>query len=201
MKTEQYSQNASRAAARRDFADLEGYLHSLKTRVEIRPADPDLLARAQQLFHKTNQFNVTTRRHSLADLQRFSVDPTWRLLMVRAQDRFGDLGWIGAVLVCGLDGPRACIDSLLLSCRAMGRGIESAALNEVKRLCFEQSNCEVLLAQYRPTPRNSPVRELFETHGFTLVTTDEGGVKDYQLERRNSAATPCDWIEVTRFLQ
>jgi predicted enzyme involved in methoxymalonyl-ACP biosynthesis len=83
----------------------------------------------------------------------------------------------------------------------MGRGIESAALNEVKRLCFEEFNCEVLSAQYRPTPRNSPVRELFETHGFTLVATDDGGVKDYELERRDNAPTPCDWIEVTRSLQ
>jgi FkbH-like protein len=195
MKTEQYSQNASRNAARRDFVDLQGYLYSLQTRVEIRPADAELLARAHQLFHKTNQFNVTTRRLSLAELQRVSADPSCRLLMIRAQDRFGDLGWIGAVLVRGLDEPRASIDSLLLSCRAMGRGIESAALNEVKRLCFEEHRCDMLLAQYLPTPRNVPVRELFETHGFTLVATDGNGAKDYQLERHHSAPTPCDWIE------
>ncbi|HVY80859.1 MAG TPA: GNAT family N-acetyltransferase, partial [Steroidobacteraceae bacterium] len=161
------------------------------------PADAELLPRAHQLFHKTNQFNVTTRRPALAELQRVSTDPSCRLLMVRAQDRFGDLGWIGAVLIRGVQQPRAIIDSFLLSCRAMGRGIETAVLNDVKRLCFAEPGCERLLAQYRPTRRNAPVRELFETHGFRIVETDASGVKKYELAREHGAPTPCDWIAVS----
>jgi FkbH-like protein len=197
LKTEQYAQNASRDAARRDFTDLHAYLLSLNTRIEIRPVDSELLPRAHQLFHKTNQFNVTTRRPALGELQRVSTDPSCRLLLVRAQDRFGDLGWIGAVLIRGVQQPRAAIDSFLLSCRAMGRGIESAMLNEVKRRCFVEAGCDMLLAEYRPTPRNAPVRELFETHGFKIVATDASGAKTYELARADSTPTPCDWIVVS----
>jgi FkbH-like protein len=195
-KTEQYAQKAARSAARSEFSNLKAYLHSLNTRVEIRPGGSDLLARAHQLFSKTNQFNVTTQRLSLAELQSAQSDPSCRLLMVHAEDRFGDLGWIGVVLLRDLDQSNARIDSFLLSCRAMGRGIETAVLNHAKQVCFRDFGCASLLAEYRPTSRNAPARELFETHGFTLVRTDENGSKHYRLDREASSVTPCDWIEV-----
>lgn len=108
----------------------------------IRAAGPDTLARAHQLFTKTNQFNVTTCRLSLGELERVSADPSCRLLMIQAADRFGKLGCIGAVLLRNVTEPHARIDSFVLSCRAMGRGIESAVLNYVKTLCFDRSGCE-----------------------------------------------------------
>jgi FkbH-like protein len=195
-KTEQYQQNAERDAARVGFADLQGYLRSLKTRLLIRGAGPDTLARAHQLFTKTNQFNVTTRRLSLGELEKLSADSSCRLLMIHAEDRYGKLGWIGAVLLRDLNEPLARIDSFVLSCRAMGRGIESAVLNYVKTLCFDRSGCERLAAEYRPTAKNAPVRELFEAHGFALVSVTESESKLYQLDRRSSALTPCDWVAV-----
>jgi FkbH-like protein len=195
-KTEQYAQNAARSAARGEFVDLQAYLHSLRTRIQIRPAGSELLSRAHQLISKTNQFNLTTQRLSLAELQKVQEDPSCRLVMVRAQDRFGDLGWIGVVLLRDLDQSVARIDSFLMSCRAMGRGIESAIMNHIKRVCFRDSACEALLAAYRPTQRNIPVRDLYETQGFTVVSTDDGGGKHYRLERGDSVRIPCDWIEI-----
>lgn len=195
-KTEQYRQNALRDAVRHEFGDLREYFHSLRTRIEIRPAGQELMPRAHQLFMKTNQFNVTTRRPGLGELQAAAGDAGHCLLMVRAEDRFGDLGWIGAVLLCGLDEAEVEIDSFVLSCRAMGRGIESAILNRVKSLCFAKSSCSALAARYIPTARNAPVRELFESEGFELVRTDADGTKHYRLERHRSVPTPCDWIDV-----
>jgi FkbH-like protein len=195
-KTAQYHQNAERDAARAGFADLQEYLHGLKTRLTIQAAGQGMLARAHQLFMKTNQFNLTARRLTIGELEGVIADSTCRLLMIHAEDRFGSLGWIGAVLLRGLNEPQVSIDSFLLSCRAMGRGIESAALNCVKKLCFERKGCESLLAEYRPTAKNAPVREFFEAHGFSIVSVSEGGDKSYRQERHCSVLTPCDWIAV-----
>lgn len=195
-KTRQYQENAARAGARHQFSDLRDYLLSLETRITIRGATHDLLARTHQLFSKTNQFNLTTRRYTLAELEAFAADPASRVLVIRTTDRFGSFGWIGAVLIRGLDSPEACIDSFVLSCRAMGRGIETAILNHVKTFCFAQAGCTALVAQYVPTAKNAPTRELYDEHGFALTATDATGARHYRLDRRDSEPTACDWITV-----
>ncbi|MFO7277502.1 MAG: HAD-IIIC family phosphatase [Pseudomonadota bacterium] len=195
-KTRQYQENAARDSERLRFDDIEAYLHSLRTCIGIRRASPDLMPRAHQLFTKTNQFNVTTRRYSLEELRRFAADPTCRLWMVRAADRFGELGWIAAVLVRDFGRAVAHIDSFVLSCRAMGRGIETAILNYVKRACFESPERVALTAELIPTARNLPVRELYETQGFTVVERREDGAKRYRLERAAATDLPCSWIEI-----
>lgn len=195
-KTRQYQDNAVRNSARRQFSDLHEYLHSLKTRIAIRPASHEMLARAHQLFSKTNQFNLTTRRYTLAQLEAFSIDANARLLMIHAEDRFGDMGWISAVLLQDMQQPVARINNFVLSCRAMGRAIESAILNHVKAACFARPNCLAITAEYAPTAKNAPVRELYEEHGFSVTATSADGHKTYRFNRDNDARTTCDWIEV-----
>lgn len=195
VKTRQYRDNAARDTARREFDDLEGYLRSLRTRIAIRRVAADLLPRAHQLFTKTNQFNLTTRRHALEALERFAGDPDCLFLMVRAEDRFGDLGWIGALLLRRIGSREAHIDSFVLSCRAMGREIETAILGYVRREAFERAGCEALTAEYLPTAKNVPVRELYERQGFTVVQTLPDGAKRYRLER-GAEAPRCDSIEI-----
>ncbi len=196
MKTRQYQDKAARDSSRRQFSDLEGYLHSLETRISIRDATYEMLVRAHQLFAKTNQFNLTTRRYTLADLQAFAAAEDSRLLMVRCEDRYGDLGWIGAVLLRAFDSPLVRIDSFVLSCRAMGRAIETAILNHVTALCLVRPGCEAVMGDYVPTHKNAPVREFYDEHGFMLVETDLAGHKTYRLERDARRAMPCDWIKL-----
>lgn len=196
QKTRHYRDTASRESARTEFADLHDYLHSLRTRIAVRPVTADLLARTHQLFSKTNQFNVTTKRYSLAELDAFSVDPQSLLLMIRAEDRFGDFGWIGAVLLRVLGGADVHIDSFVLSCRAMGRAIESAILNDIKARCFARADCQAITAEYLPSAKNMPVRELYEEHGFTVTAVDASMRKQYRLEKCDSALSSCDWILV-----
>jgi FkbH-like protein len=195
-KASQYHQNAERDSARTEFADLHEYLHSLETRITIRVPSADMLVRAHQLFGKTNQFNVTTKRYSLADVQGFASDPTTRILMIRAEDRFGDLGWIGVVLLTRWDEAVPHVDSFILSCRSMGRGIESAILNSVKTWCFADERRTALTAEYLPTAKNVPVRDLFERHGFAVTTASASGHKQYRAEKGTCELTPCEWIRV-----
>jgi FkbH-like protein len=194
QKTRQYRDNAGRETARQEFADLHDYLHSLQTRIRIVTAAPDQLPRVHQLFSKTNQFNVTTKRYSLVELQAVAADADSLLLVVHAEDRFGDFGWIGAALLRGMSQSVVHIDSFILSCRAMGRAIESAVLNEIKQRCFARAACLALTAEYVPTAKNIPVRELYEEHGFAVVSVDASLHKHYRLDRGSSSLSACDWI-------
>ena len=195
-KTRQYHENAKRSSERRQFADLRGYLMSLRTRVTIRIADPDMLARAHQLFAKTNQFNLTTRRYMAAEIEALARDPASAIVMAHAEDRFGDIGWIGATVVRGLDGEEASIEAFVLSCRAMGRGIERALLNYVRHVCFEWSACKRIVAEFLPTAKNVPVIEFYDDYGFEVVETLEHGGKRYRLSRQDSTPTTCDWLTI-----
>lgn len=193
-KTAQYRENREREELRETTGDLEDYLATLETRIEIREAGRADLPRAHQLFTKTNQFNLTTLRHSLAELAACAGDPARTLGVVAARDRFGDLGTIAAFLLRDA-GETLVLDSFLMSCRALGRGIESAVMNHVKER-FLAGPWPELRASFRPTPKNAPAAGFLEREGFRPVGNGEAGEQLYRLGRGEAAATPCPWIEL-----
>ncbi|MGH6916124.1 MAG: HAD-IIIC family phosphatase, partial [Geminicoccaceae bacterium] len=131
-KTRQYQAQRERAEHREAVGDLDAYLASLRTEVRIRAPSEANRARVHQLFSKTNQFNVTTKRYSPADIDRFMADDQFVLRTIEATDRFGPLGIIGVYLV-DLSNGLPYLDSFLMSCRAIGRGIETAVMNTIKQ--------------------------------------------------------------------
>lgn len=194
-KTEQYRQSRERDELHAASSDLGSYLSSLRTELEIRRARREDLERVHQLFNKTNQFNATTRRYSPAEVERFAASHQSELWIARARDRFGDLGTIGVALL-RQDGRVLHIDSFLMSCRAMGRGIETAILNHVKNRLLDHRGVLELRARYIPTAKNKPVETLFEDQGFRLVDSRDGGEKLYALGRAEIKFKDCDWIQV-----
>jgi FkbH-like protein len=195
QKTRQYRENREREQFQAGAADLAGYLASLRTELTIVRARREDLSRVHQLFTKTNQFNLTTQRYSAAEVERFLASPFAELWVARARDRFGDLGTIGAILL--KKEPRVLkIDSFLLSCRAMGRGIETALLNHVKsRFLDDRANLE-MRACFMPTPKNKPVETFYEDQGFRVLERGEAGEKVYSLRRAEVHLVDCDWIRV-----
>jgi len=197
-KTAQYrAEGARRALAARLGAggSLDAYLASLETAVALRRAAAADLPRAHQLFAKTNQFNLTVRRLSLPELERLAADPAALLGLAAARDRFGDLGTIGAFLLRAADGGLE-IDSFLLSCRALGRGVESAMMNEVKRLFLAGGPASAeLRARFVPTGKNRPAEGFLEREGFRAAGEEEGA-RLYVLPRGAARVTPCPWIAV-----
>jgi FkbH-like protein len=157
-----------RAAA----ADLPSYLRSLQLRVEMREARPGDLPRVAQLTQKTNQFNLSLRRRTLEEVR--GLGGGWRTFVVSASDRFGDYGQVG---VCILRqhpelAPRLEIDSFLLSCRALGRGVEEAMLHGVFEIA-RRGHLPVAHAPFVEGPRNAPARAFFARSGFREL---EGGL-------------------------
>lgn len=194
-KTRQYAENRRRTELRDAATDLGSYLESLGTELEIRPAGPGDLPRVHQLFSKTNQFNLTTRRYTAAEIERFASAEDAELWIGAARDRFGDLGTVAAVLLRRENG-HLDVDSFLLSCRAMGRGLETALMNQVKRRFQEADGLPELRGRFLPAERNKPVETFFEDQGFRVIERGEGGGKLYGLAREDVRMGECGWIRI-----
>jgi FkbH-like protein len=194
-KTGQYLENRQRQELEQGAGDLKTYLSSLRTEVEVRLARREDLERVHQLFHKTNQFNLTTERYSPAEIERFATSPSCELWVARARDRFGDQGTIAVVLLKKV-GRLATIDSFLMSCRAMGRGIETAIMNHIKHRLLEDRSGLELRGRFMPTAKNKPVESFYDDQGFRLLERSSQGEKLYGLRRDEARLAPCDWIRV-----
>ncbi|HMG46779.1 MAG TPA: HAD-IIIC family phosphatase [Allosphingosinicella sp.] len=171
-KTAQYRQQRRRSEMKLQSTSLEDYLRSLDIKLEIGINRLSQVKRVSQLTNKTNQFNLTTRRYSEADITRLMGSGS--VFDVRLQDRFGDMGVIGVAIVLGDE-----IDTFLLSCRALGRGVEGQILGYV---CEKMADRK-LAASYVPTRKNLMAAEFYENNGFELVEEDPLSGKRYRLGR------------------
>jgi FkbH-like protein len=159
-----YRAQGRRRRAQASAASFEDYLESLKQRLTIEPVTDATVPRAAQLCQRTNQFNLTTRRHTQADVERMLADPAYDLVTLSVSDRFGESGITGLAITLHADG-RAEVDTLLLSCRLLGRGVEDAFLAVLARRARERG-ASTLLGAYEPTDRNAQVAGFFPDRGF-----------------------------------
>lgn len=183
VKTEQYRLNAERHQSSAAYSDLSEFIASLNIVLNIDAVNDFNLPRIAQMTQKTNQFNLTTKRYSESDLHQFVCDG-WMIYCISVKDKFGDNGITGAIVMHGNE-KRIEIDSLLLSCRILGKGIERvflmSLLNNLKERGFQ-----IVEATFVPTPKNSQVFDFYEKNGFTLLDVDESGVKKYELDLQNA---------------
>jgi FkbH-like protein len=138
------------------------------------PFDPLSLTRVTQLINKTNQFNLTTRRYSEEDTKRFSADSKTVTLRCRLTDRFGDNGIIGIMIALEQTDGDWVVDTWLMSCRVLGRGVEQAMLD----LLVEETakkGARRLIGQYIPTVKNSMVKNHYADLGFEAMDSVEEG--------------------------
>jgi FkbH-like protein len=158
-------QEQQRQQVRQSHAQLGDYLRDLNLRVEMREATPFDLPRVAQLEQKTNQFNLSLGRRTLDELK--ALGRKHPIFVVEAADRFGDYGLIGTCLVTPDDrDPALCrLDSLILSCRSLGRGIEEAVLDGILREVQARGGTR-LSAVFVPGPRNEPIRDFLRRFGF-----------------------------------
>lgn len=190
-----YGSQVSRDRLRLEAGNLEDYLQGLGTEVHVRGAQPGDVARIHELFNKTNQFNLTTRRYSLADVERYLADPACRLGVATAGDKFGAMGTIGVYLVES-SGVVARLDSFLMSCRALGRGIETAVMNCIKREVVEHFGSRRILAEFVPTRKNAPAKGFLAAEGFRREGVAEDGTESYVLDESGFAARPGSHLKV-----
>lgn len=195
QRVRMYKQGADRDIARQHFGGVTEYLASLQLRVTINEDDLSQVARVAQLTSKTNQFNLTTRRYSDAAIDMFMRDDAKRVFVCSIADKFGDYG-LTAVCIVDLDqaGKTARIDSLLMSCRVIGRNVEKAILDTVlERLAA--AGVESVEANFIQTKKNGQVANFYEQSGFAVVEQTDSG-KRYQIAVHCYEPACIDYIEV-----
>jgi FkbH-like protein len=180
------------------FDSLEDYLRELRIRVLVTVADSPQAGRVSQLTLRTNQFNLTTERLQPWDVQQLIEDPGALVLAVRAADRFGDNGLVGAIFARQA-GDAVNIDNFLLSCRVFSRGVEQAALYALLRHALA-SGARSVTATYRRTPKNANVHQFYARHGFGTVA-DDGNVATFRHELENVAPPPAHVELIVRLRQ
>lgn len=172
VKTEQYKANAKRAESQHQFADFDEFLRSLNMELTIERANEFNIPRIAQMTQKTNQFNLTTKRYTDADIKTM-LSNGWDVYCISVSDRFGDSGITGCIMVNGEE-----IDSFLLSCRVLGKGIEVAFMKKILQV-LKRKGVETLRALFVPTSKNAQVKDFYEKCGFTCVSENEAGEKEY----------------------
>lgn len=192
-KTLQYHQNTKRQEYQRELGDVTKFLEGLGTTLTVRLATREHLGRVHQLFSKTNQFNLTTKRYGPVEIEAFIEDDAWWLYVVEATDNFGALGMVGVFLLWA-DNQTIIIDSFLLSCRVMGRRIETAIMNWIKNDFLLKGKYQEIRAEYKPTKKNIPVEKFYDQQGLTRVDSLDNGVKSYQLFRAEATIIDCPGI-------
>ena len=189
-RTERYRTEARRRESSAKAGSLDDYLRSLEMRAEVSPVEEKDLDRVVQLIGKTNQFNLTTRRHSANVVRRMLSQPGTLGLVMRMGDRFGDHGLISVILaLVDPDGDKDTlrVDTWLMSCRVIGRTAEQFLFNLVLRQA-QDGGYSRLRGEYIPTKKNGMVADLYPDLGFESIPT-LGDSQFYQLDL--SVARPC----------
>lgn len=162
-----YQEEVARRQLLETSASLGEFLKSLQVAVSIRAVDHFSFPRVLDLLHKTNQFTLTTRRHSSAQLTAMIEDPQSGVFSLRAGDRFGDNGIVGVAIVRARE-DTAHVDSFLMSCRVIGRDIETALLVHLVDWA-RRRGLRVMEGQFIPTAKNAPAADFYARHGFAPV--------------------------------
>jgi len=170
-RTSQYRSDAQRNALAATVTDMGSYLESLQMESVMSEFLPVDVPRLSQLINKSNQFNLTTHRRSEAEVIAVMNDKNFAGYSVRLKDRFGDHGLI-SIVIGEKVGDAMQIDTWLMSCRVLKRGVEEEVLNELVRLA-KLKNCTRLEGAFLPTPKNEMVRDFYARMGFTLTTESE----------------------------
>jgi FkbH-like protein len=184
-RTEMYRESAERRKALGGQEhDYEQMMRSLELVAEARPADAGDGDRLLELIQRTSQFNTTTRRHSPAEIDQLLADPATTVRVAALKDRFGDLGVV-AVAILRRHADAIEIDSFIMSCRAMGFGLETYLLADVLAATAGQT----IDAPFIPTDRNGPAASLYPSCGFTETSPGQ-----WRLGPEDPRPEPPAWL-------
>jgi FkbH-like protein len=164
QRSQQYAEQRQRKDLQGSMASLEDFYRSLDMKLDVFSVTPADVARVAQLTQKTNQFNLTTRRYSEADISRFLDDPSFDVFAARVTDRFGDSGIIAVAIVETKD-TKARLDTFLMSCRVIGKTIETGILSTIADK-LEAKGEITLVGHFIASAKNSPASSFLADHGF-----------------------------------
>lgn len=170
-RSKYYNENKQRDDAKSKFQSQDAFLESLQMQGKISLFDDTHIERITQLINKTNQFNLTTKRYSLAEVEKIKDDSKFIAFYGRLEDKFGDNGLI-SILIAKKDVDTMHIDTWLMSCRVLKRGMEfamfNALLEEAKKLKINK-----IVGRFVPTEKNMMVKNLYSDLGFNIISKSD----------------------------
>jgi FkbH-like protein len=193
QRTAMYAEQRQRAHAEQTFQSKEDFFRFLEQEAEVEPVSDLTLARVAQLTKKTNQFNLTTRRYSEQQIAELAARPDWHIVSIRVKDRFGDHGLVG-VAIAHDEGEQCEVDTFLLSCRVIGRTVETALLAHIAKSAAERG-CKRLAGWFLPTKKNAPARDFYQQHGFQRQESNGTGSL-WVLDLNGSRLHSPEWIKL-----
>jgi len=161
-----YVQQRNRREFEHNSVDIITYLEGLQMEVEIEELNTFNIKRIAQLTQKTNQFNVTTKRYQVENLEEMSSNG-YHISCIKVRDKFGDNGIVG-VAILKEEEAKWIIDSFILSCRVIGRNIEKVLLYYIESYARELG-AKKLLGQFIYTSKNAPAKDFYKNNGFTII--------------------------------
>ena len=162
-KTEQYQKNAQRHDLAQTL-DMDTFIQNLDIKLTLHTQPTDLAQRLAQMTQKTNQFNLTTRRYTEADIQNFMAAKDCSIFALEYEDKFGKEGIVGEAIV-RREGKTARLDTFLLSCRVIGRRVEKDFFHRILDHLKEET--DTILGEYIPSPKNTMVGDFYPGLGLT----------------------------------
>lgn len=204
-RTALYAQRLERGRLQREATSLQEFLDSLNLQVRIAEIAPDEIPRVSQLTQRTNQMNFTTIRRSEAEIAALLRSDRWRRLAVHVSDRFGSYGLVG-VMLAELRDDTLRLDTFLLSCRALGKGVEHRMLARVGEIAPK-----MVEIPFAPTARNRPALDLLQSIGapsrvpaeWLAAVRYKPGAASARVHPAPAPATPraaIDYVRIARDL-
>jgi FkbH-like protein len=187
-----YAAQRERVALEQKVTSREDFYRSLEQVAEIAPVNPQSLSRVAQLTQKTNQFNLTTRRYSDQQIAEMASRPACRVWTLRVKDKYADNGLVG-VAILRTEGAICEIESFLMSCRVIGRTVETALLAHLAADARQQGATR-LQGWFLPTKKNAPAQEFYREHGFEVAERTEEGVL-WRLDLLEKEIRTPEWIK------
>ena len=168
IRTLQYQQESIRQSSQSNFADYEAYLQSLDMRASCGPFDSFHTPRIAQLTQRSNQFNLRTIRYTEDDIARLREQKDVFTCWFELKDKYGDYGLISVLIMRREDEDTLFIDTLLMSCRVLKRGMEQFVINKIASIA-KAAGCRRVIGEYIPTAKNAMVRDLYPKMGFDTI--------------------------------
>jgi FkbH-like protein len=196
-RTEMYRQAALRREALVGELDYPSMMRGLRLQAAWGRVGKGELDRVAELLQRTNQFNTTTRRQSRSELEALLADPDWSVLSFKLSDKFGSYGIVGIAIVHHAPSAESIvIDSVVMSCRAMGYGFERLLIRAPIDVAIAAVGRKPVVGWFIPTARNDPSRPLFEQSGF-VRSGDEAERETWLLSVDDPLPEVADWLAVT----
>ena len=197
-RNQMYQENAKRMQLEQSFDNYDEYLKSLEMKGTIKPFESIYMERIAQLTNKSNQFNLTTKRYTGAEIEAVAASDSYIDLYGKLEDKFGDNGVV-SVVIGEKKGDTLHIDLWIMSCRVLKRDMEYAMMDELVEQC-KKAGITTIKGYYYPTAKNKMVQNFYELQGFSKIKEDKQGNTEWEFKISSSYEKKNHWIQVGTYL-